>query len=257
MFDKETASDVLYHDLKNKKLYNQTFKDFIAGRKAELGQSYHCASEQILNIIKENINEITADELFELMYYLNEELLYGKYNDEFKADRNLQNTIYQKYGITLLYEIPGTTTCYSYMFQYGNYTEYYPIEEIKFDKDEEGQNICVKDFLRFNDYMILMMNRILSSGVNEYYPQSESYLNESEKDIVNEIILKHQNDEYLLNIIEQEFNFIKSSYDEKKEYYSAVENTVYCAVNILSNSILMKLKINPEKNTRIVIVDSL
>ncbi|GAA5090098.1 hypothetical protein GCM10023210_15760 [Chryseobacterium ginsengisoli] len=255
-FDKEIASKVLYQDLVSKKLFEKTFEEFINERKIEIGISYTESYEKIVDIVKEDINRITADELFELVYFLNTELLYGKHYEEFKVNNDVQNLIYGKYGITLLYELPGTTTCYSYMFQYGNYTEYYPIEEIKFDKDEEGRNIDVKDFLKFNDYMILLMNRILSSGINEYYNDSESYLNELEKTILEQTILKYHKDKEFLKIIEEEFNFIKSTHESTNEVDSATVNTVYCAHNILTTSIEMKLKINPKKNSRIVIVDS-
>jgi len=255
-FDKEIASKVLYNDLKNQKLHQKTFEEFINKRKIEIGNSYDTSYEQILNIVKEDINKITADELFELVYYLNEELLYGKRYEEFRSNKNVQNLIYEGYGIMLLYELPGTKTCYSYMFQYGNYTEYYPIEEIKFNEDEQGQNINVEDFLKFNDYVILLMNRILSSGINEYYNDSENYVNELEKKILEQITLKYNKDNELLKIIEEEFSFIKSSYEDTNEVSSATVNTIYCAHNILTTSIKMKLKINPEKNTRIVIVDS-
>ncbi|WEK70229.1 MAG: hypothetical protein P0Y62_01495 [Candidatus Chryseobacterium colombiense] len=252
IFNREIASKVLYNDLTDKKLYRKTFEDFINERKTEIGKSY----EQILNIVKEDINRISPVELFELIYYLNEELVYGKHYEEFQVNRDVRNSIYSKYGITLLYELPGTTTCYSYMFQYGNFTHYYPIKEIKTDEDEQGQNIDAKDFLRFNDYIILLMNRILSSGINEYYKDSENYLNEFEKNILTEISLEYHDDDKFLNLIEEEFNDIKSNFEHKKNTDSPIINTIYRADSILSKSIEMKQKINPEKNTRIVIVDS-
>lgn len=256
-FDKDITSKILYPDLVSKKLSEKTFKEFINERKAEIRIPHTALYDKIVNIVKEDINRITAYELFELIHFLNTELVYGKHYEEFKLNNDVQNLLYGKYGITLLYDLPGTTTCYSYMFQYGNYTEYYPIEEIKFDEDEEGRNIDVKDFLKFNDYMILLMSSILSSGINEYYNDAENYLDEYEKTILEQTTLTYHKDKKFLKIIEEEFNFIKSSHENTNEVDSATVNTVYCAHNILTTSIKMKLKINPKKNSRIVIVDSL
>jgi hypothetical protein len=258
MFDKEIASEKLYQDLKFKKLYKRTFENFINERKIELGNSYHVSYDNILSIVKENINNITADELFELIYYINEELIYGKYDSEgndWKSRDSYQNKIYEEYGITLLYELPTSTVCSSYMFQYGNYTEYYPIEKLN-DNDDGGGNIDTRDFLKFNDYMILMMKRILDSGIDGYDYNFE----EIDKNELNRTVLEYKDDKAILEIIEKEFNFIKSHWDIKEtrssDYKDPESNTVYRAYEFLEKSIEMKLKINSKENTRIIIVDS-
>ncbi|GAB0155398.1 hypothetical protein CHRYSEOSP005_06590 [Chryseobacterium sp. Alg-005] len=256
MFDKEIASEKLYQDLKFKKLCKRTFENFINERKIEFGNSYLVSYDNILSIVKENINNITADELFELIYYIDEELIYGKYDNEgsdWKSRDNYQNKIYEEYGITLLYELPTSTVCYSYMFQYGNYTHHYPIEEIKFDKDDEGENISSFDFLKFNDYMILIMKRIIDGKLDG---DSNYYLNDNEMTILNKVIMEHEDNNILHLIIEHEFNFIKSCFESEGKASDPEKNTVYRATEFLNKSIEMKSKINPLKNTRVVIVDS-
>lgn len=255
MFNKETASLKLYNVLKSGKLYKRSFKDFIENRKSELGNSYQVNYSNIVSTVKEDINNITACELFEITYYLNEELTYGKYEDQ-KNDLRLQipnsSDVYKRYGIISLYRVHTSTVCYSYMFQYGNYTAYYPIEEVKFNKDDEGMNISAEDFLRFNDYMILIMKHILNSGIEDNFNPDEY-----ENSTIDKTEAKYRDNTTIFDIIEKQFNYLKSYFEEPDERSNAPQkNTIYFASLFLTRSIEMKLNINPSKNKRIVIVDS-
>jgi hypothetical protein len=255
MFDKHIASEKLYQDLKFKKLYKRSFENFINERKIELGNSYNISYDKVLSIIKENINNISSKELFELIYYIDEELVYGKYDNDgndWKFRESYQNKIYREYGIILLYELPTSTVCYSYMFQFGNYENYYPIEVIKFDRADEGKNMNSSDFLKFNDYMILMMKRILDGGLNGY----DYELDEFKKMELSKTVFEYKNDKVILEIIEKEFNFIKSCWEKNEESYSPEKTTVWYASVFLNKSIEMKLKIDKIENTNIIIVDS-
>ena len=257
MFNKDKASTNLYLDLKLNKLYTTSFEEFITRRKNELGNSYNHSYENILNTIKDDINKITADELFELLHYLFdydmnlEKHSYGE--DYWKLKEKEEHEMYGKYGILLLYELPTSTVCYSYMFQYGNYTNYYPIEEIKFDKDNEGENISSFDFLKFNDYMILTMKRIIDGKLDG---DGNYYLNDNEMTVLNKVIIENEDNKILHQIIEKEFNWIKSYFESEGKGNEIEENTVYRSTEFLSKSIELKSKIDPIKNTRVVIVDS-
>ncbi len=245
IFDKDKASTNLYLDIKLNKLYETSFEEFIKRRKNKIGNSYNHSYENILNTIKVDINKITADELFELLHYLFDydmnlkKHFYGE--DFWKLKEKEEQEVYDKYGITLLYELRNTTACYSYMFQYGNYTHYYPIEEIKFDKDDEGENIDSVDFLKFNDYMILMMKRILDSKL---YDDGDYFLNNNEMDILNKVVKENEENYILHLIIEKEFDFIKSQYDLEYSGRNIERETVYLASEFLNKSIEIKSKIN-------------
>jgi len=75
----------------------------------------------------------------------------------------------------------------------------------------------------------------------------------SEEDIIRHITAEHQNNLILFKEIERECGFIKeSSADEKGPY----AQTIYYAYAFFKQSIEMKLRIDAEKNPRIVILDS-
>jgi hypothetical protein len=88
------------------------------------------------------------------------------------------------------------------MFQYGNYTEYFPLDEIK--GDDGGSNILSEDFLRFNDYVILVMKRILESKLDGY----DYELTEEEEKIIEAIKTENQNNSLLFEVIENQLNFL-------------------------------------------------
>ncbi|WP_435261878.1 hypothetical protein [Tenacibaculum sp. nBUS_03] len=171
MFNKENASTNLYKDLESKRLYKQTFKEFIDERTQEVLGYYNVTFENVLSIISKDINNISPDYLSEIVCYLDEELKYGKYDNKslhWESDKNLRfknkqavNEIYEKYGISLLYKVHTSTVCSSYMFQYMNYTDFFPIKESHNGIYNDGCNISAKDFLMFNDYVILIMHKIV------------------------------------------------------------------------------------------------
>ncbi len=244
MLDKEKSSNFLYQDLKNKVFQNKTFESFINDRKTKYKSLDNLSFDKILQTVKEDINFITEEELNEILFFIDDEIL----NIDF-FDIKKYNTIYKQYGLELLYDIGSSTTCYSYMFQYGNFTNYFPIEEV-------GRNIDSNDFLKFNDYMILMMKRILDSGICSSISGYEEEFNE--KIIIDALVEKYKNNKVLLEVIENEFYFLKTYWDKQDEHSRSPEiNTIWSACQFLSISIQMKQIINPKINTRIVIVDSI
>jgi len=257
MFHKENASTNLYKDLESKRLHKKTFKEFINERTDEL-LNYYIIFEDILSVINKDINNISPDYLFEIIYYLDIELKYGKYDNgnlHWKSDRDLRlkneqavNEIYKKYGISLLYKVHTSTVCYSYMFQFGNYTDFFPIK----GGNEDGYNIGSKDFLMFNDYMILIMHKIIESGLSDDYD-----IHDFNRDEIDKVIQKYQADRIMQQCIENEFKWLKSCMSKDDDAYKAEKNTVYWAGLFLGQSLEMKLRINPEANPRIVIVDSI
>ncbi|AZA48751.1 hypothetical protein EG346_11435 [Chryseobacterium carnipullorum] len=246
MFDKEKASVYLYDDLKHKKFHTRTFKTFLEDRKKETGK-YDITLENILEKVKNDMNTITPDELFEINLFLIEEV-YSEYTgrDDTIKEKYFEE-LYDHYGIILLYEIPTSTVCTSYMFQFGNYTHYFPISES--ENSDGGINMDSTDFLKFNDYTILLMKMILDKKMDGY----EYEFTKSEEDIIQRITADQQNNLILLKEIEHECDFIKDcSADEKGPY----AQTIYYAYAFFKQFIEMKLRINADKNPRIVILDS-
>ncbi|MDQ0782962.1 hypothetical protein [Chryseobacterium sp. W4I1] len=251
MFDKEKASVRLYEDLQHKKFHTRTFKTFLEDRKKEIG-TYDITLEKVLEKVKSDINTITADELFKINLFLSEEVYSESTISDYSAMKKHLGDLYDWYGIILLYELPTSTVCTSYMFQYGNYTHYFPIYELENDKlgnSEGGINMDSTDFLKFNDYMILLVKMILDKKMDGY----EYEFTKKEEDIIRQITADHQNNLILFKEIERECDFIKESSADGKGPYA---QTIYYAYSFFKQSIEMKLRINVEKNPRIVILDS-
>ncbi|KFF01664.1 hypothetical protein [Chryseobacterium luteum] len=251
MFDKEKASANLYEDLQNRTFHTRTFKEYLEDRKKEIG-TYDITLEKVLEKVKSDINTITADELFEIILFLSEEIYSESTGSDYATREKYLEELYDRYGLILLYELPTSTVCTSYMFQYGNYTHYFPIyepENYELGNSDGGINIDSKKFLKFNDYMILLMKMILDKKMDGY----EYEFTKTEEDIIRHITADHENNLILFKEIERECDFIKDcSSDEKDPYIQ----TIYYAYAFFKQSIEMKLRIDTEKNPRIVILDS-
>ncbi|SHE67944.1 hypothetical protein [Chryseobacterium sp. OV279] len=251
MFDKEKASVRLCEDLQHKRFHTRTFKTFLESRKKEIG-TYDVTFEKVLEKVRGDINTITPDELFEINLFLSEEV-YSEYTgSNYSAMEKHLGDLYNRYGIILLYELPTSTVCTSYMFQYGNYTHYFPIYELEnygLKHSDGGVNIDSTDFLEFNDYMILLMKMILDRKMDGY----EYDFTKNEEDIIQRITADHQNNLILFKEIESECDFIKECSSDEKGPYA---QTIYYAYAFFKQSIEMKLRIDTEKNARIVILDS-
>lgn len=251
MFDREKASVRLCEDLQHKRFHTRTFKTFLESRKKEIG-TFDITFEKVLEKVKNDINTITADELFEINLFLSEEVYSDSTGSDYSAMEKRLGDLYDLYGIILLYELPTSTVCTSYMFQYGNYTHYFPIYELEnygLKHSEGGVNIDSTDFLEFNDYMILLMKMILDRKMDGY----EYDFTKSEEDIIRSITADHQNNLIMFKEIESECDFIKDCSSDEKGPYA---QTIYYAYAFFKQSIEMKLRIDTEKNARIVILDS-
>ncbi len=251
MFNKEKASSFLYEDLRHKTFPTKTFKAFLDDRKKEIG-TYDVTFEKVLEKVKNDINTITADELFEINLFLIEEAYSELAGKDYSAKEKYLEELYDRYGIVLLYELPTSTVCTSYMFQYGNYTHYFPIYELEnygLGHSDGGINMDSTDFLQFNDYMIILMKMMLDKKMDGY----EYEFTKSEEDTLRNIMADHQNNLILFKEIERECDFIKDSSADGKGPYA---QTICYAYSFFKQSIEMKMRINVEKNPRIVILDS-
>ena len=249
MFDKEKASLDLYEDLQHKVYHIRTFKNYIEDRKKELGTyGSDISFDKILETIKNDINFLSPEELFEITLFFDEEVYPQFYHKTPDARDQYFESLYEHSGIIPLYTLSSTTVCYAYMFQYGNYKEYFPIE--KLSTNDSGENIKSEDFLRFNDYIILLTKKILEYNLDGYNYE----LTPEEKLIISDIETENQNNPLLFEIIEEELDFLKKIFSEDKS--GPYPQTVYDAYTFFKQSLEMKSKIDTEKNPRIIILDS-
>lgn len=255
MFHKEYASTNLYEDLKDKRLYQKTFNEFLYQRRADFGSDSNIIFDKILSDVYDDINYIGPDDLYRIVLYLNNELEFGKFeNLMWGSDRDLHlksqqeiGEIYENYGIILLDEIHSKTTCASYMNQLHNFMGFFPIKAIC----AEGFNLRSEDFLMFNDYIVLITHSIIKSGICDFdINRLGVKSNEIEK-----VILKYKNNQKMHQCIEYEFNILKSCLSEEQGSCEVEKNTVYAADTFLDQALEMKQRINPRINPRIVIID--
>lgn len=241
MFERAKTSTNLYNSLQT-----GAFKKFIEDQKKEFNDDT-MSFDNILETVRKDANFLTPEDLFEVALFLREQVYKLIPGDHRYKDSEQIENLYNHCGITELFELPGKTMCTAYIFQYGNYTEFFPIVELK---NDFGVNIQSEDFLRFNDYVILVMKRILESKLDDYDYQ----LTEEEEKIVDAIKIENQGNSLLFEVIEDELKFlIESSSSDNNGPYS---QTIYQAYDFLSKSIEMKSRIDIQKNPRIIIVDT-
>lgn len=256
--DDEKAKNNLILDLLSKTKFKKSFEDFIIERKAEFGDDYDVTFNDVIGKVSSNINTIRPNELWELTFWI----------DEIKYERTRHGENYEKIndelyinnGIESLYQIHGVDA-YGFMFQYGNFTDYFDVDQI--DEINDGKNVNSKDFIRFLDYMLLLMKRIIEADLDE-----SEYNNEFSEEVINEISqIENLNQEntLLFQRIEAEFVWLKQNFLKEKENVELDENyrsknpdyhTIFCADWFFENCIRMKKEIE-EINTNILIVDSI
>lgn len=246
MIDKAKATTNLYNDLLHKVYHTGTFKKFIEDRRKKFNDNY-MNFYSMLETIKNDVNLLTAEDIFEITLFLSEQIYSLPAQDRWKVTSEQIENLYNHYGIIELFEIPSKTKCTSYMFQYGNYTEFFPITELR---NDFGVNIPSEDFLRFNDYVILSMKRILDCKLDDSNVEPTM----EEENIIEATKIENKDNLYLFEVVEKELNFlIEMSADDN---YGPYSQTIYSAYEFLIQSIEMKTKIDPEQNPRIIIVDA-
>lgn len=254
VFEKEKASDVLYAALKDGVLHKKTFEEYLTKRKTEFGSSYFSEIDKILETVKNDINYISSDDLYEIINYINGEIFEkfeGQGNSRWDSYHAGINRLYDLYGIKLLYEVHTSTVCYSYMFQFGNYKDYFAIEGVR---EEDGYNINSLDYLSFNDYMILLTDRIrtdVAFGSVDY-----SDITENETKVVNDIKSYYQDNKLLFEVIEKELVWLKEAWQTPEDENKPEKNTIWWAELFFSKAMEIKETIK-KYHTRVVILDSI
>lgn len=252
-FDKEKSSKFLYNDLQYKRFTKRTFSEYIAERTDEFGPSVINTAESILNTVKADINYILPDDLSEIINFISEEA-YAKFRGSPTKDFIMIETeishLHDLYGIELLYEVHTSTVCYSYMFQFGNYENYFPVEYLF---EENGCNISSDSFYNFNEYMVFLMYRIMS---DKTFDVDDPELMEKYDDLVNDLQVKLKDNLLMHEVVNNELTWLKECFFGPKDSHKPEKNTVYYAHLFFKQSIEMNERISG-KNARIVIVDSI
>ncbi|TCI90624.1 hypothetical protein [Tenacibaculum sp. M341] len=243
MFDKHKSSNYLYSVLTSQKPA-KTFNEFIQQRKEAFGESYNTTFEETISTVKENINLISPDSLDKIILYLNENQDLLNNNEVSNTDETLI-----KLGIIPLYKIHTSTACYSYMFQFGNFEDFFPFT----NSYENGYNLQSSDFLLFNDYMILLMHKIITNKLDD----NDIKLTSLEVNTIEKITEQYKGNQTMQNAISKELHWLSHCIKEENENYKVEKNTIYTAPQFLYQSLEMRKKIQLQKDSRIVIIDAI
>jgi hypothetical protein len=255
----EKAKNNLILDLHSKTKFKKSFEDFITERKAEFGDNFDVTFSDVIEKVSSNINTIRPNELWELTFWLGE-IEYDKRYQQEESYEKVHNELYIENGIESLYEMVSTNA-YGFMFQYGNFTDYFDVDQI--DEGNNGKNVKTKDFICFLDYMILLMKKILDADLDK--SEYKHVFSKEEIEEISKIENLNQENKLLFQRIEAEFVWLKQNFLKEKEEVDLNENyrsrnpdymTIFCADGFLENCIRMKKEIK-EINTNILIVDSI
>lgn len=257
--DAEKAKNNLLLDLVSKTKFKKSFEDFIIERKNEFGNDYDVTFNDVIKKVSTDINTILPSELWELTFWLGE-IEYDRRYLQGEGYEKVHSELYINNGIESLYEIVSTNA-YGFMFQYGNFTDYFEVNEIR--EMDSGHNVDAKDFVRFLDYMILLMKKILDADLDK--SEYKHVFSKEEIEEISKIENLNRENKLLFQRIEAEFVWLKQNFLKEKEEVDLNENyrsrnpdymTIFCADGFLENCIRMKKEIE-EPNTNILIVDSI
>lgn len=255
----EKAKSNLILDLHSKTKFKKSFEDFILERKTEFGDDFDVTFNDVIQKVSSNINTIRPNELWEITYWFNE-IDHERRHKQGESYEKVYNELYVNNGIESLYEIHGRNA-YSFMFQYGNFTDYFDVDQI--DEVNDGKNVKTKDFIHFLDYMILLMKKIIEVDLDK--SEYKHKFSKEEIEEISKIENLNQENKLLFQRVEAEFAWLKQKFLKEKEQEELEENyssrnpdynTIFCADWFLVNCIRIKKEIK-EINTNILIVDSI
>lgn len=252
--DREKATKHLVPLLGPDTRYATTFESFLAARNSEfpdLAVDYN----EVMEIIRTDINRIGDYQLSEIIHYIGEEILNNKtlvFPHEIKSFNYCEYELTQ-HGIESIFSVVSVTA-YSFMFQWGHYQDIFEPDEF-FRNVGEGRNISTPDFLNFLDYIILLCRDLMNSEMCDFtYDYSEA-----KKTVILDIEERNKDNEKLRQLIEREFTFLLGLWNQYKDDWEDRNPdlmTITCADWFFERALYMKEVINPAYNTRIVVDDS-
>ncbi len=256
--NRKEASKFLYREMSTQIIHTRKFKDFIDDRIKECGpsSSVRFDYEKIMSILKEDASLLYPDELDEIARFIDDETSNMYLGQEKSSNLSYAHNeaLLKRYGIEHLFYNRG----YSYMFLYGAFSYYLEPMQIRSD-DYDGHNISSKDFLLFNDYVILVTKKLIESDFHNERPHT---FTETELDIVNQILQDRSGDSAFFEAIENRFEDVKEAWIEA--YKSGTQDsrdnpdslTVAFSEDFFVWSIKFKQKIVESPDTRVIIYHS-
>lgn len=258
------GKETLFHYLTSKIKSKISFKDFIADRRLECGKSFTTTYDQIIKSVLANFNEILPSELREIVnWYEQVAITILGENDSWKEYDNLAMTMLKNSGIELIFEITSSSTsCYAFIFQYGTFSDHYDLDAFD-EKDDEGSNFKSHEFIRFVEYMVLLLCKINESGLDGPAFDYENKYSNNAQHVIERIKLTYKDDDKLNVLIEDEFANIKKHWLEHLENrkgdnharISPEAHTVYDTYNFLISCLEMLESIK-EENQNVVMIHS-
>ncbi|WP_185287596.1 hypothetical protein [Chryseobacterium lactis] len=246
MFDKEKAAVYLYKDLQRRIYHTSTFKNHIEGKEKQ-DLNGNISFDRILESVRNDINMMHPDDLYEIIHFFTSQIHSLFPDDSIEAREEYIATLYDYLGITRLCELNTTKAGKAYIYFYKTYIDYFPMDSIM--GENFSINIRSEDFLRFNDFLILLTKKIIESKLYD----DNDILTEEEEISIETIKTETQNNTLLSEAIEDEMRFLTKTFypDEREDYIQAV----YHSFTFLKQAITIRLKIDVQKNPRIIIVD--
>lgn len=241
-FNNVKAAENLYKDLQHRIYNTQTFKAHM-----EAQENGDITFNKILECVKNDINMMHPNDLYEITHFLKSQIHPLFTYDSEEAREEYFKTLYDYLGITLLYEIDTQNISKAYTYLYEAYTDSFPIAGIR--GKYFSINIQTEDFLHFNDFLIMMTQKIIESKLYHY----EEELTEAEENIIEKVRSENQQNTLLSEAIEEEMKFLTKVFypDDRQDFIQVI----YHASTFLKQAIRMRSMIDLQKNPRIIVVD--
>ncbi len=146
----DKIAEGFYDFLRSSDIVN-VFKDFIAERKRGFANPYDLTFEKLMEKVKEGLKEVDGDELFEIIYFMTEEISQELEGD---ADEFLRNL-----GLDKIYESKTKSEANLFISQYHNYIEGV-MDGVDKDPLPNRDQVSREVFTGFLDYMLLYLNEV-------------------------------------------------------------------------------------------------
>lgn len=242
MFDREKAARNLYKDLKQRFYTTSTFKNHIENSIENSNMNF----DEVLEAVKNDVNMIHPNNLNEITHFFKGQIYPLFAHDSLATREEYLTTLYDYLGITKLYELDTTNASKAYTYLYEMYIDYCPINEIR--GESFSTSIPSEDFLKFNDFVILLTKRTFDSKLCDYTED----LTEEEEFIIEKVRLENQQNIPLSEAIEDQITFFIKVFfpDDRQDFIQAI----YHAPVFLKQAIKIRSMIDVQKNPRIIVV---